>query len=183
MKIRVIGIDPGSIICGYGVVESNNSKLSVVEYGVIKAKTLADDFSYRLKEIFTRLNSVIERSQAQQSAFESLFYAKNVKSIIKLSHARSAAILAATMNNLPIAEYSPKEVKKSVTGKGAASKEQVQFMMKAMLNIEETPEFMDVTDALAVAVCHILRSSSIPKNSVSSWKEYIKNNPDRIVKI
>jgi crossover junction endodeoxyribonuclease RuvC len=99
---------------------------------------------------------------------------------MKLSHARAAAILASTMNNKEISEYSPKEVKKSVTGRGAASKEQVSFMVRKILNIPETPEFFDATDALAVAVCHGLKFGQ-PKQKVSGWSDYVKNNPDKVL--
>lgn len=177
----ILGVDPGSIICGYGVIEKNGSKLGLIEYGVVKVKKLHEPLELRLKEIFLRLIQVIERAKPDSSAFESMFYSKNVQSLIKLSHARGASILAAAMNDIPIFEYSPREVKKSVTGRGNAGKEQVQFMVKRILNIEETPEFFDATDALAVAICHSMRVDS-PLKKASSWDDFIKNNPNRIYK-
>ena len=178
--MRILGVDPGSIICGYGVVEKQGNNIILVEYGVIKAKKLHEDFHQRLKEIFLRLRSVVERCNLDSSAFESMFYSKNVQSLIKLSHARSAAILATTLSDIPVFEYSPREVKKAITGNGNASKEQVQYMVRNILKIEETPEFFDATDALAVAICHAVRSNS-PKSGSRSWKEYIEQNPERVI--
>jgi len=180
--LRVLGIDPGSVICGYGVIEKKKNSLYVVEYGVIKAKKAHDELPYRLREIYQRLIQVVERCKPDVAAFESTFYSKNAQSLLKLAHARASAMLAAAMNDIPIAEYSPKEVKKSVTGKGSASKEQVQYMVKTLLNIKETPEFYDVTDALAVAICHCMKSE-IPTKKGGSWEEFIKKNPNRIAKI
>lgn len=181
MGLKILGIDPGSIICGYGVIEQNNNKHTLVEYGVIRAKKLHDDLPSRIKEIFERLQKVIERTNPDIAVFESTFYAKNAQSLMKLSHARAVAILAAKLAEIEINEYSPKEVKKSVTGRGNASKEQVQFMVKKILNIEETPEFFDSTDALAAALCHCFRQNS-SSGKAQSWETYIKENPNKIVK-
>ncbi|MBI5326637.1 MAG: crossover junction endodeoxyribonuclease RuvC [Ignavibacteriae bacterium] len=180
--LKVLGIDPGSVICGYGVIEKKKNSLHVIEYGVIKAKKISENFPERLKEIYLRLLKVIERTKPDVASFESTFYSKNAQSLLKLAHARASAMLAAAMNDTPVMEYSPKEVKKSVTGKGSASKEQVQFMVKTLLNIKETPEFFDVTDALAVAICHCLRAD-LPSSKSGTWEEFIKKNPGRIAKI
>lgn len=179
--MRILGIDPGSIICGYGVIDKDSSGIRLVEYGVIKAKKKYDSLSMRLREIFLRIERLIERSQPEVAAFESIFYAKNVQSTVKLSHARGAAVVVTALAELPMFEYSPREVKKSVTGMGNASKEQVQFMVKKLLNIDETPEFFDATDALAIAICHASKSMA-PAGRSSSWTEFIKNNPERVLK-
>ncbi len=176
----ILGVDPGSVLCGYGVVEHTGRNISLVEYGVIEAKRRHTDFNQRLKEIFSRLNSVIERTNPDAAALEALFYSKNAQSLIKLSHARAAAILAVTNNNIPIIEYSAREVKKSVAGRGSASKEQVQYMVRNLLSIEETPQFFDATDALAIAICHILRKNHNSKKSVS-WADYLKEHPELII--
>ncbi|MBE2190057.1 MAG: crossover junction endodeoxyribonuclease RuvC, partial [Candidatus Kapabacteria bacterium] len=126
--MRILGIDPGSVICGYGIIEVEAGKIILVEYGVIKAKKKEEDFPLRLKEIFERLTSVIERHLPDESALESVFFSKNVQSLMKLSHARAAAMLASTLREIPVAEYSPREVKKAVTGNGNASKQQVEYM-------------------------------------------------------
>lgn len=179
--MRILGIDPGSVICGYGVIEEQKNSFVLIEYGVVSAKKKSNEMGYRLKEIFERLTSVIERTRPDVAAYESMFFSKNVQSLIKLSQARAVAILAATMKDLEFNEYSPREVKKSVTGNGNAGKEQVQYMMMKMLNIKETPELFDSTDALAVAVCHSLKSKS-PAKSASSWAEYIKKHPNRVIR-
>lgn len=178
--MRVLGIDPGSIVCGYGVVEKNGSVITLVEYGVVEAKKRFESLPQRLEMIFTRLGSVIERALPDEAAIESVFFAKNAQSLAKLSHARGVAMLAATIKQVPIMEYSAKEVKRSVTGNGNASKEQVQFMVRTMLKIEETPDFFDATDALATAICHCLKRNS-PRGSARSWKQFIEANPKRIL--
>lgn len=146
----ILGIDPGSIICGYGVIESESGRLSLVEYGIIKAKKKEEQYPLRLKEIFNRLQAVIERTLPDETAIESAFFSKNVQSLIKLSQARAVAMLASTLMEIPLIEYSPREVKKSVTGNGNADKVQVQYMVKKMLNIDENPAPASSTWKLAI---------------------------------
>jgi crossover junction endodeoxyribonuclease RuvC len=182
--MRILGVDPGSLICGYGVIEKNHSKLELIEFGVISMNKKHEDLNLRTREIFLRISQVIERTKPDIAAFESAFYSKNVQSLLKLTQAKAVAILPATLAEIPIFEYSPREVKKSVTGNGNASKEQVEYMVKKILNMVEENEFMDATDALAVAICHsnrIIESSGNPK--VKNWKDFIKSNPDRVVKL
>jgi crossover junction endodeoxyribonuclease RuvC len=182
--MRILGVDPGSVVCGYGVVEKEGKNLTLIEYGVIEAKRQHDDMPMRLKTIYTRLQKVIERSLPDQLAIETIFYHKSASSIIKLAHARSAAILAAIMVDIPAAEYAPRFIKRAVTGNGNASKEQVQYMVRTLLNIEETPDFYDATDALAVAICHSYQIAALAgksgKRNASSWKEFIELNPERV---
>lgn len=178
--MRVIGIDPGSVVCGYGVVDMIGNSFKLVEYGVVKAKQKSEDFNGRLQILNESVLEVIKRTNPEISAFESLFYSKNVQSLVKLSHARAVTILSAKQSDLPVFEYSPNEIKKSVTGKGKASKEQVQFMVKKLLNIEETPKFFDSTDALAIALCHCMKLGNGNKKSPNNWAQFVKDNPDRI---
>jgi crossover junction endodeoxyribonuclease RuvC len=192
--MRIIGIDPGSVFCGYGVIESNKSKnsIEVVEYGTIEVKKKFDNINLRMKEIYERISSVILRTKPDFASIENVFYSKNVQSLIKLTMARSAAILAIVNNDIPVSEYSAREVKRSVTGKGNANKEQISFMIKLLLNIKETPEFFDTTDALAIAICHSnnflnsnnnsLKSGNSTKKS-NSWNKFIQENPDKILKL
>jgi crossover junction endodeoxyribonuclease RuvC len=177
----ILGVDPGSRICGYGVISKNGNLIELLEYGVVKVNLRDASFNDRLLEIHDRLQQVIARNKPTNAAFENLFFAKNVQSLVKLSHARAVAILAAVQNHLEISEYSPREIKKSVTGNGNASKEQVQFMVKTLLNIKENHQFFDATDALSVAICHSMRSANLT-NTHKSWKDFIQNNPDRIIK-
>ncbi len=192
--MRILGVDPGSIVCGYGVIDvAQPHRIELVEYGVIEAKRQFTELPRRLELIFQRLTQVIERTAPDEAAFEQVFYAKNVQSLLKLSHARGVAMVATTLRQIPIAEYAALQVKQCVTGKGRASKEQVQFMVQKMLKIKETPDFFDATDALAVAITHAMRgnnalpaSSSARKTSsgrsASSWADFVKNNPERVVK-
>lgn len=182
--MRILGVDPGSVVCGYGVIEKEGKHLTLIEYGVIEAKRQHEDLPLRLKTIYTRLQKVIERSLPDQLAIETIFYHKSASSIIKLAHARSAAILAAIMLDIPASEYAPRFIKRAVTGNGSASKEQVQYMVRTLLNIEETPDFYDATDALAVAICHSYQIAALTgksgKRKASSWKEFIELNPERV---
>jgi crossover junction endodeoxyribonuclease RuvC len=178
--MRIIGIDPGSVFCGYGVIDSIGKSLSVVEYGTIEVKKKHEDISLRMKEIYERICSVIERTKPDCAAIETTFYSKNAQSLIKLTMARSAAILAIVNKDISIKEYSAREIKRAVTGRGNASKEQVRFMMKALLNITESPKYFDTTDALSIAVCHcnhILTSNNFQDNNTPKTKKrHTKNN-------
>jgi crossover junction endodeoxyribonuclease RuvC len=180
--MRIIGIDPGSVFCGYGVIDVQGNTLKVIEYGTIEVRKKAEDITLRMKEIYERISSVIHRTNPDSAAVEAAFYAKNAQSLIKLTMARSAAILAIVNSGIFINEYSARQVKRSVTGKGAASKEQVRFMIKALLNISENPEYFDTTDALAIAICHSNHCKSFDNKAIS-WQQFFKNNPDRIVKL
>lgn len=182
--MRIIGIDPGSLICGYGIIEARNSSLRLIEYGVVEAKRKCPTFPERLALIYERLSAVVERTKPSAAAMEALFYARNVQSLLKLSHARGVAMLVLAQHRLGVAEYAARFIKRSIAGKGNASKEQVRFMVRSMLAIEETPEFFDATDALAVAITHALRTekNAQPHARTSSWKEFIERNPDRILR-
>lgn len=178
--MRIIGIDPGSVICGYGVIDVVGSTMTVVEYGVVHVKRRTTSFPMRLREIHERLHAVMARTQPQVCAMEKVFYAKNVKSIVQLSHARGVAMLASADHGLDPIEYTPMQVKRSVTGRGAASKEQVAHMVQAILSIDETPEFHDATDALAVAICHAVNGQppapvkSQRTSNRKAWAEFVK---------
>lgn len=178
----ILGIDPGSVICGYGVIEYLSGRFSLVEYGSIKVKKKNEELVQRLKEIFLRLSAVIERTKPDIAVFETVFYSKNAQSLMKLSYARASAILATILKEIQFAEFSPREIKKSVTGNGNAGKKQVQFMVRTLLKIQETPDFYDATDALATAICYALRYQTQSKTT-KSWADYVKNNPEKVVKI
>ncbi|KXB98029.1 MAG: hypothetical protein AA908_01070 [Chlorobi bacterium NICIL-2] len=182
--MRIIGIDPGSLICGYGIIEARGNSLHLIEYGVVEAQRKSPALPERLALIYERLSAVVERSKPSAAAMEALFYARNVQSLLKLSHARGVAMLVLAQHKLPVAEYAARLIKRSIAGKGNASKEQVAFMVRSMLSIEETPEFFDATDALAVAITHALRVGHNVRTRLkaSSWEEFIERNPDRIVR-
>ncbi len=153
--MRVIGIDPGISCTGYAVVECGESEgVSLVELGVIRTSpkaALAD----RLVTIYEGINEVILNLSPEHFAIESVFVGKNIQSALKLGHARGAAIIAGAKNGLVVSEYSPREVKQNITGNGNASKEQVQFMIKSILKLNELRCPDDASDAAAVAYSYI----------------------------
>ena len=150
---RVLGIDPGSHVTGYGVVDVVGYGLGCVEYGEIKpAKGVA--LSSCLQTICSGIQEVILRTEPAALAIENIFYGKNIRSLIKQGHVRGVAILAGAESGVPVYEYSPLEIKKAVVGYGRAEKGQVQMMVRAILKLSELPP-PDAADALAVAICHI----------------------------
>ncbi len=185
--MRILGIDPGSVVCGYGVIDIKGKSLTLVEYGVVAVKRRSTTFPGRLREIHDRLSAVITRTQPDVCSMEKVFYAKNVLSIVQLAHARGVAVLACAQAGHDPIEYTPMQVKRSVTGRGAATKDQVQHMVRAILEIEETPEFFDATDALAVAICHAVnggpptamsRGGAVSKRK--AWKDYVESHPQKV---
>ncbi|BFM07410.1 crossover junction endodeoxyribonuclease RuvC [Halioxenophilus aromaticivorans] len=148
----ILGVDPGSLKTGFGIVNSVSGKLTYVASGVIRLNA-KDALASRLKHIFESLNQIIEEYSPQQMAVEQVFLAKNPSSALKLGQARGAAIVAAGHYGLPVAEYEARKVKQSVVGTGAADKIQVQLMIQQLLKLSDTPQ-EDAADALAVAVCH-----------------------------
>lgn len=186
--MRILGIDPGSVICGYGVIDVQGSALTLVEYGAIAVKRRTSSFPQRLAEIHSRISAVISRTQPTVCSLEKVFYAKNVLSIVQLAHARGVAMLACAQAGLDPIEYTPMQIKRSVTGRGAASKEQVQHMVQAILQIEETHKHFDATDALAVAICHAINNgpptpiitSRAKKSKRAQWASFVESNPGRV---
>jgi crossover junction endodeoxyribonuclease RuvC len=154
--MRVLGIDPGTMVTGFGIVDDIRGKLSSVGYGTIEGRR-KDSFQDRLKMMFDGLNQAIEDYKPGQIALESAFYGKNVKAAIKIGEARGVAILCAALADIPLFEYAPTEVKRAVVGSGGAQKMQVSKMVKVLLSLAEVPEKYDATDALAIAICHCHR--------------------------
>lgn len=149
---RVLGIDPGSRITGYGVVDVHGSRLSFVACGTIRTNQKYP-FAYRLNEIFEGINEVIQLHDPVVAAVEDVFLASNPRSALKLGHARGAAVVAAMQNGLAVHDYSPRKVKQAVAGYGQAEKGQVQNMVGVILGLKGRPS-ADAADALAVAICH-----------------------------
>lgn len=154
--MRVLGIDPGTIVTGYGIVEDIGKGLSLIDYGTI-AGARKEPYPERLKKIYDGLIEVLERCKPDHIALEKVFYGKNVKSAIKIGESRGVAILCAATAERPLYEYSPTVIKKSVVGTGSAQKVQVQEMVKVILNLSKAPEPFDSSDALAIAICHFHR--------------------------
>ncbi len=183
----ILGVDPGTLVTGYGVIEIDRGKTSVLAFDVIVNRS-DRSMPLRLKEIYSRLTEVIDKFHPDEFAIETAFYGRNAQSALKLGHARGVSMLAAVNNEIPTTEYSPREVKKSVAGNGAASKQQVKYMVKSMLGLRETPKLFDATDALAVALCHrhrIARTRTNAKASIrqKGWASYVKEHPDRVLKL
>ena len=180
----VLGIDPGSRHTGYGVVALDGAKQAVVEYGVLHLDA-TDDHELRLKQIYDRLSVVIDRAPPDECAIEMPIYGRNPQSMLKLGRAQAAAMLAVLNRQIPVTQYTPKEVKKSVTGNGNAAKEQVWHMVRALLSITDAdPKLgLDASDALAVALCHGHRQhgTAAPQRH-TDWSAYLRANPGRIVR-
>ncbi len=151
--MRIIGIDPGYAIVGFGVLEYNKARFSVVEYGAVT--TPADmDFNQRLCEIYSDLCYIFDKYKPDFLSIERLYFTSNQKTAIAVAQARGVTLLAAKQRGIEIFEYTPLQVKQSVTGYGKAMKKQVQEMTKRILDLDEIPKPDDTADALAMAICH-----------------------------
>jgi crossover junction endodeoxyribonuclease RuvC len=176
----ILGIDPGTVVLGYGLIRITDNKLSLIEMGVLKLQSLADPFA-RLGKIYQRIDSIIEEFHPNEVAIEAPFFGKNVQSMLKLGRAQGVALASAFNRGIPVFEYSPRKIKQSITGSGNSSKEQVAMMVKNLLKYEEVPSNFDATDGLAAALCHHFQSNrpaSAP--GVKSWEDFIRKNPDRV---
>jgi crossover junction endodeoxyribonuclease RuvC len=149
---RIIGVDPGSRVTGYGVIDADRGQLQFIACGVVKT-TAKYPFSHRLNEIFEGINEVVQLHGPAVAAIEDVFLATNPRSALKLGHARGAAVVAAMQNGLAVFDYSPRTVKQAVAGYGQAEKKQVQHMVRMLLGLTGAPS-PDAADALAVAICH-----------------------------
>ena len=184
----ILGIDPGTIVMGYGVIYQKGKTLEILRMGVLKLGKL-DSQALKLKKIFERMLEIVEEYKPDEMAIEAPFFGKNVQSMLKLGRAQGVAMAAALYRDIPIFEYAPRTIKQTSTGNGNASKEQVSKMLQAMLRFEEKPEFFDATDALAAAVCHYFdRGKDVnytkPKHSRKSssqqWTQFVRENPERV---
>ena len=179
----VLGIDPGSRHTGYGVIECDDAGAEqIIEYGVLNLD-VHKDHQLRLKQIYDRLMQVVERCLPDQAAIEMPVYGRNPQSMLKLGRAQAAAMLVVLNREIPVTEYTPKEVKKSVTGNGNATKEQVWYMVRAILSIgEQDPEMgLDASDAIAIALCHAhrhRRGGGTKRHK--DWSSFLRANPDRL---
>lgn len=176
----ILGVDPGTNIMGYGLLLIQGNQFSAIQYGVIHLKKYVTH-EMKLKKIFERITGIIDEFHPDMVALEAPFHGQNVQSMLKLGRAQGVAMAAALALDIPIAEYSPKKVKQSVTGNGNASKEQVAEMLKTLLKFTETPKLLDATDALAVALCHHFHDGRLQtKGRNAGWKSFVQDNPGRI---
>ena len=184
----ILGIDPGTIIMGYGLIKVTGNQISLLEMGVLQpgkvsAGSGGSDSYKKLQLIFNTVSGLITKYQPDSFAIEAPFFGKNVQSMLKLGRAQGVAIAAAMRHGLDVTEYSPKKVKQSVTGNGNAAKEQVKKMLQQILSFTEDPKHYDATDALAVAVCHYYQQKTVLPGSgekASGWKDFLAKNPDKL---
>jgi crossover junction endodeoxyribonuclease RuvC len=178
--VKIFGIDPGSERTGYGCIESNGSRHRLVICGFLSGPARAT-FSEKLNAIHSGLQELLLRHTPDCIAVEDIFHARNVRSALRLGHARGVVLLAASQSGVPIREYAPAEIKRAVVGYGRAEKPQVQQMVKLLLGLDETPKPHDVADALAVAICHVHtgtgplaeRTRVEPaRSTLRSWRDY-----------
>ncbi len=180
----ILGIDPGTIIMGYGLIEVNQNKISLLDMGVLQPGKIKDTYK-KLQLIYNTVSGLIIKYQPATFAIEAPFFGKNVQSMLKLGRAQGVAIAAAMRHGIEVTEYSPKKVKQSVTGNGNANKEQVMKMLQQILNFKENPKHFDATDALAVAVCHYFQQKNpllSGDNKLKGWEAFVAQNPQRVKK-
>jgi crossover junction endodeoxyribonuclease RuvC len=180
----ILGIDPGTLVMGYGLITIKGNQVSLLELGVLKPGKVKDSYK-RLQLIFNTVSGLITKYQPTDFAIEAPFFGKNVQSMLKLGRAQGVAIAAAMRHGLEVTEYSPKKVKQSVTGNGNADKVQVMKMLQSILTFKETPKLLDATDALAVALCHHFQTgNAVLKTGTAAkgWDDFIKKNPGRLRK-
>lgn len=176
----ILGIDPGTNITGYGVLRVNGSNPELVTIGLVDLSKYTDHY-LKLKHIFDRTVGIIDEYHPDELAIEAPFYGKNVQSMLKLGRAQGAAIAAALTRDIPIFEYAPRKIKMSITGQGAASKEQVAAMLMSILKFRKNEMKLDATDGLAAALCHFYQSSGpVPEKTFTGWKDFMKKNPGRV---
>ena len=178
----ILGIDPGTLIMGYGLIKLTGKEMELMDMGVLKFSAKMDAYE-RLKKIHSKIIEITLQYHPVCFAIEAPFFGKNVQSMLKLGRAQGVAIAAAMHAGLDVFEYSPKKIKQSVTGNGNADKEPVMKMLQQLLKFSYTPSHFDASDALAVAVCHHFQESGplgAAKTKTKDWKEFITKNPGRI---
>jgi crossover junction endodeoxyribonuclease RuvC len=176
----ILGIDPGTTIAGYGIIGIENQTPLLISLGIIDLRKFDDPY-LKLKHIFDRTLSIIDQYSPDEMAVEAPFYGKNVQSMLKLGRAQGASIAAALHRSVPVHEYAPRKIKMSITGQGAASKEQVAGMLVNILKFKSDDYLLDATDGLAAAMCHFFQSSRPRQASeYTSWKSFVIKNPGRV---
>ncbi|MDP2385219.1 MAG: crossover junction endodeoxyribonuclease RuvC [Bacteroidota bacterium] len=176
----ILGIDPGTVVLGYGLIRVKKQKVEYIHCDVIKMGS-DEEHTVRLKTIFESITKVIEEYCPDELAIEAPFFGKNVQSMLKLGRAQGVCMAAALNKGIPVAEYSPRKIKQSITGNGNASKEQLAAMIQRLLDLKKLPKYFDSTDALGVAVCHHFQNnthSQVGKKH-NGWKAFLVENPER----
>jgi crossover junction endodeoxyribonuclease RuvC len=185
----ILGVDPGTLITGYGILSIDHGTVAVLACDVISSKRQTA-MPLRLRDIYANLVDIIDRYHPDEFAIESAFYGKNAQSALKIGLARGVSILAAVNKQIPTTEYTPREIKKAITGNGSASKNQVEYMVRMLLKRSTIPKFLDVSDALAVALCHyqrligcfpIVSKHKQSRTSAEGWAAFARLNPNRVI--
>lgn len=185
----ILGIDPGTLTMGYGIISIDKSNLSLVEMGVLHLSKYKEH-SERLHFIFERVSALVQIHKPEMVALEAPFFGKNVQSMLKLGRAQGVAMAAAMAHGSQVVEFAPRKIKQMVTGNGNASKEQVWKMLQHQLNFKEDPEFLDATDAVAAALCHHfstgrgnsagITKAAPKKKKAQGWAAFLEANPERL---
>ncbi len=178
----ILGIDPGSLVMGFGVIKVSTEGVSLIIMDVLKLSANKNAYE-RLQIIHSKVCELVKVHCAHELAIEAPFFGKNVQSMLKLGRAQGVAIAAAIQAGVPVTEYSPRKIKQSITGNGNADKLQVLKMLQRILNFEENPKYFDATDAIAVALCHHFQGKSLSVNSskkLNGWKDFLVQNPGRV---
>lgn len=176
----ILGIDPGTQVMGYGIVGISGKRTDLIGAGVLILNKFAEH-ELRLAKIFERTIQLIDTYHPDEMALEAPFFGKNVQSMLKLGRAQGVAMAAGLSREIPIAEYSPKKVKQSITGNGNASKEQVAAMLETLLKFKNDSKYLDATDGLAVAMCHYYQSGQkLGTGGKGGWKAFLREHPDRV---
>lgn len=180
-SVRIMGIDPGTNVLGYAVIEVSKGTTTVLTHGVHYVRS-EGGHQDKLFSIFLKVQEIIERYHPQEMAIEAPFHGKNVQSMLKLGRAQGVSIVAAMTRSIEVQEYSPKKIKQSVTGNGNASKEQVAAMVYQLIANKVEKQIHDATDALAAAICHSHQRNSPmgAGKSYKDWGAFLKANPDRL---
>ncbi|MDX2129217.1 MAG: crossover junction endodeoxyribonuclease RuvC [Chloroherpetonaceae bacterium] len=203
----ILGVDPGTLITGYGIIEIQSGNFHTLDFGIIRTTT-SETMPKRIKSIYDALERLISVHKPKRFAIETAFYGKNIQSTLKLGQVRGALMVLSAIRNLEYNEYAPRVIKQSVTGKGNASKEQVEFMIKKILNLSDTGKWKDASDALGIALCDsfrmkpnlyqensidsnggetgalsfLLKQKKEKPNRGSSWKNYALSNPEKVIR-
>ena len=178
--IKILGIDPGTTITGYGLVEIRDKKPVIIDMGRITPKSKSTHYE-RIKVLHEESEKLMLKLKPDVMAIEAPFYGKDIQAMLKLGRGQGAIMVAALTHNVPIFEYAPLLVKQSITGMGRASKQQVAYFLQKVYHLNELPETLDVSDAIAVAICHFIQMSRpAQKKEYKGWGDFIKKNPGRV---
>jgi len=193
-SIKILGIDPGTTVLGYSVIEIKGKNIQLLSLGVVHLNKCVGHYN-KLKRIFEKITFIIETYLPNEVAVEAPFFGNNVQSMLKLGRAQGVVITASMLKDIPVTEYSPRKIKQAITGNGSSSKQQVSAMLQSILKLETVPKYFDATDALGVAFCHHLQMGSpiyqktgntnkisTSSGGVKDWKSFLEANPDRLKK-